>query len=165
MTHLDSQIKPFSQSQEIHDQTNIPPNELFPPAGIVCRRHALLKARVGALRPKPEGGVGWSTIMNLDRLFFAYRSLIRSWIPILPVSKTNTKTNTPQRIVLSSSSHITGIPRMDTRQPWVTTSWLLGSEQVRQNHSVAGRWPARISSAYAVFSIIRHSTFTEFERL
>jgi hypothetical protein len=58
MTHLDSQIKPFSQSQEIHDQTNIPPNELFPPAGIVCRRYSLERLHgVGALRPKPEGGV------------------------------------------------------------------------------------------------------------
>jgi hypothetical protein len=75
--------------------------------------------------------------MNLDRLFFAYRSWIRSWIPILPVSKTNTKTNTPQRIVRFKLFILThhwypSYGHKGNRESQLLGSWVVNK---RQNHS------------------------------
>jgi hypothetical protein len=100
--------------------------------------------------------------MNLDRLFFAYRSLIRSWIPILPVSKTNTKTNTPQRIVNLHLTSLVSSWTQGNRESQLLGSWVVNK---RQNHSDLQRTMTKVmicSAYYAVFYYSRHSTFTEF---
>jgi hypothetical protein len=76
--------------------------------------------------------VGGGTIMNLDRLFFAYRSLIRSWIPILPVSKTNTKTtyaSEDRPLSSSSSHHCNSYGHKGNRESQLLGSWVVNKRR------------------------------------